>query len=80
MIILSWANFPASLFKVNNRNTIKRCEICSEVAIKTPEPRKRRRSCIVIVGFEDITPLFNSVSSADPKQVNVCCVINTGTD
>ena len=26
-----------NLLKVNNRNTIKRCEICSKVRIKTPE-------------------------------------------
>ena len=25
------------LFKVNNRNTRKRCEICSKLVIKTPE-------------------------------------------
>ena len=25
------------LFKVNNRSTQKRCEICSELTIKTPE-------------------------------------------
>ena len=32
-------NNPANiyLFKVNNRNTINRCEICSKLAIKTPE-------------------------------------------
>ena len=31
--------FPANiyLFKVNNRNTRKRCKICSKLAIKTPE-------------------------------------------
>ena len=31
--------FPASiyLFKVNNRNTRKRCEICLKLTIKTPE-------------------------------------------
>ena len=28
------------LFKVNNRNTTKRCEICSKLTIKTPEPRQ----------------------------------------
>ena len=28
-----------SLFKVNNRNTRKRCEICSKLTIKTPERR-----------------------------------------
>ena len=27
------------LFKVNNRNTRKRCEICSKLTIKTPEQR-----------------------------------------
>ena len=32
-------NHPASiyLFKVNNRNTRKRCEMCSKVTIKTPK-------------------------------------------
>ena len=25
-------------FKVNNRNTKTRCEICSKLTIKTPEP------------------------------------------
>ena len=28
------------LFKVNNRNTKKRCEICSELTIKTPQRRE----------------------------------------
>ena len=27
------------LFKVNNRNTRTRCEICSKLTIKTPERR-----------------------------------------
>ena len=27
------------LFKVNNRNTKKRCEICSKLTLKTPERR-----------------------------------------
>ena len=31
--------FGIYLFKVNNRNTKKRCEICSKLKIKTPEPR-----------------------------------------
>ena len=32
-------NSPASnyMFKVNNRNTRTRCEICSKLTIKTPE-------------------------------------------
>ena len=34
-------HFSASnyMFKVNNRNTNKRCEICSKLTIKTPEQR-----------------------------------------
>ena len=40
-------NDPGSiyLFKGNNRNTRKRCEICSKLTIKTP----------VIVNFEHIS-------------------------
>ena len=32
-------NYPANiyLFKVNNTNTRKKCEICSKLTIKTPE-------------------------------------------
>ena len=35
-------NYPADsyLFKVNNRNTRTLCEICSKLAIKTPERRR----------------------------------------
>ena len=38
----SKANNPANiyLFKVNNRNTRKRYEICSKLTIKTPERRQ----------------------------------------
>ena len=34
-------NFTANnyLFKVNNKNARKRCEICSKLTIKTPERR-----------------------------------------
>ena len=28
------------MFKVNNRNTRKKCEICSKLTIKTPERRQ----------------------------------------
>ena len=33
---------PANIYllKLNNRNTRKRCEICSELTIKTPEQRR----------------------------------------
>ena len=39
-LILNAANIY--LFKFNNRNTRKRCEICSKLTIKTPE---RRQPC-----------------------------------
>ena len=29
-----------NLFKVHNRNTGKRCELCSKLTIKTPERRQ----------------------------------------
>ena len=39
------------LFKVNNRNTRKRCEICSKLTIKTPV---RRFSSASIFDFEHV--------------------------
>ena len=33
------------LFKVNNRNTRKRCEICSKLTIKTPKRRPIEAQC-----------------------------------
>ena len=46
------------LFKVNNRNTRKRCEICSELTIKTPERRQWRRFAVFIFNFEHNSQLF----------------------
>ena len=43
------------MFKVNNRNTITRCEICSKLTIKTPERRYWRRSDVFIVNFEQVS-------------------------
>ena len=46
--------YPAGsyMFKVNNRNTRTRCEICSKLTIKTPERRQWSRSGVFIVNFE----------------------------
>ena len=41
------------LFQLNNRNSRARCEICSKLAIKTPE----RCSGAIIVNFEHILHL-----------------------
>ena len=46
------------LFKVNNRNTTKRCEICSNLTVKTPERRNWRRSGVFIVNSEHMSYLF----------------------
>ena len=53
-------NNPANicLFKVNNRNTRKRFEICSKLTIKTPEQRQWCRSGIFIINFAHISYLF----------------------
>ena len=47
-------SLPANiyLFKVNNRNTRKRREICSKLIIKTPERRHWLSSGVFIVNFE----------------------------
>ena len=59
MIFLSDSAYPAGiyLFKVNNRNTRTRCEICSKLTINTPELRQWRRSGVFIVNFEHISHL-----------------------
>ena len=44
------------MFKVNNRNTRIRCEVCSKLTIKAPNDAWRR-SCIFIVNFEHISHL-----------------------
>ena len=55
------------MFKVNSRNTKTRCEICSNLTIKTPEGRQLRCSGVFIVNFE---PPCSSVSIVNFEQVN----------
>ena len=43
------------MFKVNNKNTRTRCEICSKLKIKTPKRRQWRPSGVFIVNFEHIS-------------------------
>ena len=42
------------MFKVNNRYTRTRCEICSKLTIKTPKRRHWRRFGVFIINFEHI--------------------------
>ena len=46
-----------NMFKVNNRNTRTRGEICSKLTIKIPDRRHWRRSSIFIANFEQISHL-----------------------
>ena len=49
--------YPANiyLFRVNDKNTTKRCAICSKLAMKTP---KLCRSYVFVVNFKHISYLF----------------------
>ena len=46
------------LFKINNRNTRKRCQKCLKLTIKTPERRHWYHFGVFIVNFEHISHLF----------------------
>ena len=54
---VEWDINRSFLLKVNNRNSRKRCEICSKLTIKIPERRQWRRSGVFIVNFEHISHL-----------------------
>ena len=62
------------MFKVNNRSTRKRCEICSKLTTETPERHQGRQPGTFIVNFENISHLFFSVSIVDFEQANFCWV------
>ena len=52
--LIGWDPANTDLFKVNNRNSKKKCEICSKFTIKTAE----RHYGVFIVNFEHISQLF----------------------
>ena len=56
------------MFKVNNSNTRIRCEICSNLTIKTPERRSSVTPCSVvsIVNFEQVNGGWEITQSALP--------------
>ena len=50
------------MFKVNNKNTRTRCEICSKLTTKTPKLRHWRRSdvfIVITVNFEQVNANWN---------------------
>ena len=67
-------SFPVGncMFRINNRNTRTRCEICSKLTIKTPAWHECRLSGVFIVDFEHIS-LCSRVSIVNFEQVNAGC-------
>ena len=74
--VYSEVPIPANiyLFKVNNRNTTKRCEICSKLTIKTPTRRHWRRSGFFGGFWTYFTPI-SSVYIVDFEQIDVRWVV-----
>ena len=68
---LLWNPRNIYLFKVNNRNTRKRCEICLKLTIKHQND-VRHRSGVFIVNSEHISDLFLVFLIADFEKVIVC--------
>ena len=60
LTLLFFSFYPAyiSCSNVNNRNTQKRCELCSKLTTETPERRHRPCSSAFIVNFEHISQPF----------------------
>ena len=53
-------DLPTNIYslKVNNRNSRKRCEMFSQLTIKTPERQLWLRSCVFFASFKHISYLF----------------------
>ena len=58
IIILQLFQANFHLFKVNNRNTRKRCKICLKLTVKTPERCNWSCSGGLVDNFEYISQLF----------------------
>ena len=60
------------LVKINNRNSRKRCGICSKLTIKTPERSQRRRFVldVLLLTLNIFHTLTSSVTIVDFEQVN----------
>ena len=63
------------MFKVNNRNTRTRCEICSKLTIKTLKRHQWRRSDVFVVNFEHILHLVLVLSRQMPAGLIHYCII-----
>ena len=56
------------MFKVNNRNTTSRCEICSQLTINIPERHQWVHSGVFIVNFEHISYLITNEITISQKD------------
>ena len=63
-----WSPSNVYLFKVRNRKTRNRCEICSELTIKISKRCQWHRSIVFFLDFEYSTPCY-SVSILNFEQV-----------
>ena len=64
------------LFKVNNRNSRKRFEICSKLTIKTPERSQWRRFVVFVANFKHIPHLFLVFLLLTLNKQVVFCLLN----
>ena len=71
---LVWLPASDYMFKVNNRNTRTRCEICSKFPIQTPEWRHWCCSGVFIDNF-GCTPALSSVLSVWISGFHLCTQI-----
>ena len=67
--------YPANiyLFKASNRNTRKRCEICSKLTLKTPE----RRYWLLLLTLNIFHTFFLVFFFVNFEQVNFSWVVST---
>ena len=64
------------LFKFSNKNTEKRCDICSKLTIKSPEQRQWRGPGAFIVNFE-LNNAVNFKTSYQTNRINRCKINNS---
>ena len=57
-----------TLFKVNNKNTRKRCEIYSKLTLNTPERQSLLRCGVFIVNFEQVKVRLEGYRSLNIKE------------
>ena len=64
------------LFKFSNKNTEKRCDICSKLTIKSPEQRQWRGPGAFIVNFE-LNNAVNFKTSYQTNRIKRCKINNS---